>query len=426
MEPTDSSEIHLAGTTLREHRHLCGFFHSRDERYRVLGPFVKDGIERGEKAFHVVDPARRVEHLHRLQAAGIDVRKARATGQLEVRGWDEVYLRGGRFDPDGTTAFFSRVLAEAKDHGFPLSRVIAEMEWVFHDPTCGIERLVQYEARANTAFAGCPDPLLCTYDRSQFGTAEAMDAFAAHHLGIMGGVMHENPLLGGPVALRRPHKSVALGTLRNRFLMALLAGGRRDALDIVVEDGLWLAVPVTSLYLDVVRPALHEMGRLCASDQISVAQVMLAAEICKLALAQLRLHLPCAPSNGLTAVVACLEGETHDIGAQMVADFLEMAGFEVRFMGANVPTRTLVALIEDQPPALLALSVTTTSRPEDFHGVVAAVRAAAKGTLSVAVGGQHFGGRPGLRQDLDVDICAADPPELVAAARRLLDPGERS
>jgi methanogenic corrinoid protein MtbC1 len=421
MAPTGSAEIHLAGTTLREHRHLCGFFHSRDERYRVLAPFVKDGIERGEKAFHVVDPARLVEHLHRLQAAGIDVRKARATGQLEVRGWDEVYLRGGRFDPDANTAFLSRVLAEAKDHGFPLTRVIAEMEWVFHDPTCGIEKLVQYEARANTTFAGSPDPLLCTYDRSQFGTAEAMDAFAVHHLGIMYGVMHDNPLLGGPVALRRPHKSVALSTLRKRFLMALLAGGRRDALDILVEDGLWLAVPVTSLYLDVVQPALDEVGRLCTSDQISVAQVMLAAEICKLALAQLRLHLPCAPSNGMTAVVACLEGETHDIGARMVADFLEMGGFEVRFMGANVPTRTLVALIDDQPPALLALSATTPSRPEEIRRVVAAVRDVTKETVSIAVGGQLFGGRPGLWQDLGVDILGADPPELVAAARRLLD-----
>jgi len=426
MEPTDPSEIHLAGTTLREHRHLCGFFHSRDERYCVLGPFVKEGIERGEKAFHVVDPALRLEHMHRLEAAGIDVRKARATGQLEVRGWDEVYLRGGRFDPAANIAFFSRVLAEARDQGFPLTRVIGEMEWVFHDPSYRIEKLVQYETRANTIFAGCPDPLVCTYDRSKFDTAEAMDAFAAHRLGITGGVMRENPLLGRPVAFRRPKESAALATLRKRFLMALLTGGRRDALDIVVEDGLWLAVPVTSIYLDVVQPALHEMGRLSASDRISVAQIMLAAETCKLALAQLRLHLPSAPSNGLTAVVASLEGETHDLGAHIVADFLEMAGFEVGFMGTHVPMRTLVALLEDQPPALLALSVTTMSRRGDLRRVVAAMRDAAKGTVAAAVGGLLFGRRPGLRQDLDVDIWAADAPELVAAACRLLDPQGRS
>ena len=44
-------DIHLAGTTLQRQRHLCAFFQSREERYRVLGPFVKEGIDRGEKVF---------------------------------------------------------------------------------------------------------------------------------------------------------------------------------------------------------------------------------------------------------------------------------------------------------------------------------------------------------------------------------------
>lgn len=421
MTLTESSDIHLAGTTLRRHRHLCGFFHSREERYRVLGPFVREGIERGEKAFHVVDPTRRVEHLHRLQAAGIDVGTARAKGQLEVRGWDEVYLRGGRFDPDATLAFFGRVLGEAKDRGFPLTRVIAEMEWALRDPSCGVAKLIQYETRANTIFTGCVDPLLCTYDRSQFGAAEAMDAFGAHHLGIASGVVQENPLLGGPIAFRRSREPAAFSALRRRFLMALLAGDRRDALDIVIEEGLWLAVPVTSLYLDIVRPALYEMGRLCTSDQIAVAHVILAAEICKLALAQLRVHLSCRPSNGIPVVVACVEGEAHDIDAHMIADFLEMDGFDVRFLGANVSTATLVSLVEAQPPALLALSATLPGRLEEVRRVVGAVRRGATGRVSIALGGRLFASRAEVPPDLDVDVWAADPDDVVAAARELLD-----
>jgi methanogenic corrinoid protein MtbC1 len=421
MTSTGAADIHLAGATLRRHRHLCAFFHSREERYRVLGPFVREGIERGEKAFHIVDPARRVEHLHRLQAAGIDVRAARASGQLEVRGWDETYLRGGRFDPGATLAFFGRLLADAKERGFPLTRAIAEMEWALRDPSCGVLKLIQYETRANTIFAGCPDPLLCTYDRSQFGAAEAMDAFGAHHLGVAGGVVQENPLLGGPIAFRRSRESPALSALRRRFLMALLSGDRRDALDIVIEEGLWLAVPVTSLYLDVVQPALYEMGRLFASHRVAVAHVILAAEISRLALAQLRLHLSCQPSNGMPVVVACVEGEAHDIGAHMIADFLEMAGFDVRLLGANVPTRTLVLLVESQPPGLLALSATAAGRLEEVRRVVAAVRRATKGRVSIAVGGQLFAFRSDLPPDLDVDVWAAHPDDLVAAARRLLD-----
>ena len=37
--------------------------------------FYKDGIDRGEKAAHVVDPENRDEHLKRLTEAGIDVQE---------------------------------------------------------------------------------------------------------------------------------------------------------------------------------------------------------------------------------------------------------------------------------------------------------------------------------------------------------------
>src|SRR3989449_3392320 len=65
--------IRFAGSELGARRYICGFFHSADEEYRVLLPFIKEGFERGEKAFHIVDPRLRAEHLRRLEAAGIDV-----------------------------------------------------------------------------------------------------------------------------------------------------------------------------------------------------------------------------------------------------------------------------------------------------------------------------------------------------------------
>ena len=52
-------QISFAGSTLGKYRHICAFFHTRDEEYRVLLPFIKQGIDRGEKAFHIVDPKQR-------------------------------------------------------------------------------------------------------------------------------------------------------------------------------------------------------------------------------------------------------------------------------------------------------------------------------------------------------------------------------
>src|SRR5262249_13124515 len=208
--------------------------------------------------------------------------------------------------------------------------------------------------------------------------------------------------------------------LRRRYVTALLTGGRRDALDIVVEEGLWLGIPVTSLYLDVVQPALYEIGRLWQCGLMSAVHASLAAEISRMALVQLHPHLPCEPNNGRPVVLACVEGETHDIAAHMVADFLEMAGFDVRFLGGNVPTETLVALIEEQPPALLALSATVTSSLGALRRVVKSVKRAGRGCVPIAAGGQIFVSRPELRTELDVALYASDPEELIAAASSLL------
>ncbi len=81
---TRNDSMQLAGGTLGRHRHVCAFFNSIDEEHRVLRSFFKDGLDRGEKATHVVDPEKREEHLKRLGEAGINVQQAMAAGRLEV------------------------------------------------------------------------------------------------------------------------------------------------------------------------------------------------------------------------------------------------------------------------------------------------------------------------------------------------------
>src|SRR5260370_41980426 len=95
-----SQPIRFAGSLLGAQRHVCAVFHSADEEYRVLLPFIKEGFERSEKAFHIVDPKLREEHLERLRSAGIDVAAAERSGRFELRNWADAYLRDGHFDQE--------------------------------------------------------------------------------------------------------------------------------------------------------------------------------------------------------------------------------------------------------------------------------------------------------------------------------------
>jgi MEDS: MEthanogen/methylotroph, DcmR Sensory domain len=151
--------IRFAGSVLGAQRHVCAFFHSPDEEYRVLLPFIKEGFERGEKAFHIVDPKLREEHLRRLASAGIDVEAAEKHGQFELRHWADAYLRDGHFDQDRMLALIQEVLERGRQQGFPLTRLVAHMEWALEDRP-GVDDLVEYETRLNYILPQYPDPVI--------------------------------------------------------------------------------------------------------------------------------------------------------------------------------------------------------------------------------------------------------------------------
>jgi len=160
-ETTGRSEqpIRFAGSVLTAKRHVCAFFHSPDEEYQVLLPFIKDGFERGEKAFHIVDPKLREEHIGRLTSAGIDAAAVERSGRFELRNWEDAYLRDGHFDQERMLALIQQVLEGGRLQGFSLTRLIAHMEWALEDRP-GVDDLVEYEARLNYLLPRYKDPVI--------------------------------------------------------------------------------------------------------------------------------------------------------------------------------------------------------------------------------------------------------------------------
>src|SRR5271154_1970871 len=118
-----ATPIHIGGSQLGEMRHVCAFFNSDEEEYRVLLPFIKDGFERGDKAVHVVNPEQREDHLQRLATVGIDTNATEQSGQFELRTNTEAYLRDGRFDQDRMLEVFEEMASGTARGGFALSRI---------------------------------------------------------------------------------------------------------------------------------------------------------------------------------------------------------------------------------------------------------------------------------------------------------------
>ena len=194
----DNQPIRFAGSELGAQRHICAFFHSPEEEYRVVLPFIKDGFECGHKAFHVVDPKLCDEHRKRLASAGIDVAAAEESGQFDLRNWNDVYLRDGRFDQDRMLALIQdEVLEGDKQQEFALTRMVAHVEWALEKQP-GVDDLVEYEARVNYIWPQHKDAVICVYDLTKFGGDIVMDILRTHPMVLIGGIIQENPFFVPP------------------------------------------------------------------------------------------------------------------------------------------------------------------------------------------------------------------------------------
>ena len=199
MSPS-SRTVNLAGRNIGCSCHACAFFHTEDQFYKVLLPFIREGFDAGDRAVHIVDPAKRERHVQALSAAGIDANRSQDTRQLEVRRWEDAYLREGCFDQDAMLALIQEVLEEGRRHKFPMTRLVANMEWALEDRP-GVTDLVEYESRLNFILPRYDDTVVCTYDLGKFSASAVMDILRTHPMVIVGEVMQENPFYTPPDVL---------------------------------------------------------------------------------------------------------------------------------------------------------------------------------------------------------------------------------
>jgi hypothetical protein len=201
MQAQAAAPIRLAGRTLKTNRHICAFFNSREEQDQVLMPFFKEGFDRGEKLFHIVDRRHESEHFEACACCGIDVDAATKTGQLDVRHWEDAYLKDGYFDGDRMIRILEELL-ETSRKTFGLTRLMGNMEWAL-ETVPGVTDIVEYETKLNYVLPKYPDPVVCVYDLNKHSGSVVMDILRTHPMVIIGGVLQENPLYVPPDVLLR-------------------------------------------------------------------------------------------------------------------------------------------------------------------------------------------------------------------------------
>lgn len=195
--PTSLAPVQIAGKSLGEHSHVCALFNTPNEEYRVLMPFIRDGLARGERVVHGVERKRRPDHFRRLRAAEIDADAVQRSRQLEVRDSEDTYMPSGEFDQEAMLALVREMLEMGAALGYPRTRLMAHPECVF-ETWRDTNNFLQYEARLNYLLPHDDDVVVCLYDYRAVGAGVLMDILRTHALVIYGQMVQENPFYMAP------------------------------------------------------------------------------------------------------------------------------------------------------------------------------------------------------------------------------------
>ena len=171
--------------------HLCCLYETEEEHRAVLTPYLRQGLERGEKVLHIVDARTAEAVLIYLREDGLEVEAYLARGQLCILTRDDAYMRQGVFDPDGMIALLRSETARALAEGYTALRTSGEMTWALRGLP-GSGRLIEYEAELNNFFPGSQCLGLCQYDRRRFDPAVLLEVLATHPTTVVGTAVYDN------------------------------------------------------------------------------------------------------------------------------------------------------------------------------------------------------------------------------------------
>jgi corrinoid protein of di/trimethylamine methyltransferase len=166
--------------------------------------------------------------------------------------------------------------------------------------------------------------------------------------------------------------------------------------------------------------AMEVIGEKFRSGDVFIPEVLLSARAVNEALTVLEPHLASGKREASGRVLmGTVRGDMHDIGKNMVTTMLRGVGFEIRDMGVNVPTESILQQVLEYKPDILGLSaLLTTTMPVMKQVIDALEEAGLRDKVQIMVGGAPVNEK--YARDIGADGYGADAGDAVSLAKELL------
>ncbi len=210
-----------------------------------------------------------------------------------------------------------------------------------------------------------------------------------------------------------------LDELRFRLTDALLAFDT-DRAETVLGEALAL-FPFEDACMELLVPLLVEVGERWHAGTLSVAEEHFVSSFVRTRLSAL-MAVYSHDGSGPLVFAGAVEGELHELGVLMLAVFLLRQGYQVRYLGPNLPAESLRGPIERLRPAAVLLSCHAVEGLPELLAVAAMLDAVSPPRPVLIYGGRVFDRQPELRAQVPGSYAGPDARAAQARIEALLRP----
>lgn len=183
--------------------------------------------------------------------------------------------------------------------------------------------------------------------------------------------------------------------------------GRESDCFRLVDRAITSGNDIVALYQDLITPAMGFVGAWWTDGQIDVGQEHLATGITERIMARVVQLYPTHKRHDGVAVLGCPEGNHHTVGLRMVGDYMKIQGWQVMFLGGNLPSHAFVAAVRRHGAKVALIGCGSIESLDSTVELIRSLRESGH-RLKIGLGGWLVTSSPETFSGAPVDFSAVD------------------
>jgi DNA-binding transcriptional MerR regulator/methylmalonyl-CoA mutase cobalamin-binding subunit len=193
-----------------------------------------------------------------------------------------------------------------------------------------------------------------------------------------------------------------------------------DRADEIIEQ-VFALYTMPTVYVDLITPTLTEVGEAWHRGEISISTEHFATAYLLGRLLGL-FHAYPHRADMPMIIVGCAPTERHESGALIFAVMLRQQGYNVIYLGQDVPAEAILEMARQEHPAMVCLSANSPSTARLLRNLQAELDQISEHVPLFGYGGRAFDDNPELRQEVPGYYLGSDPRDALNAVNNLLHP----